>query len=106
MFATGTLGEKYTCPFCSTPEEKVKFYTLGKAGDPVCPKCGRAHNALEHLRLKSFYQGMEEEEMVADLEGGEEMSNMDDAVVLEDTSELGGDEVLAPEAIEKADGEQ
>ena len=105
MFTTGDLGEKFTCPHCSTPEEKVKFYNLGKAGDPVCPNCGAMHNPLESLHLKSYYQGMEEEIIETMEENTEEVVD-DAAVVLEDTSELGGEEVLPESTPENADGEQ
>ncbi len=105
MFATVDLGEKFTCPHCSTPEEKVKFYNLGREGDSICPKCGAAHNPLEALRLKSYYQGMEEETIEIIEENTEETVD-DTTEVLEDTSELGGEEVLPEAAVENSEGER
>ncbi|MGI9461785.1 MAG: FYDLN acid domain-containing protein [Alphaproteobacteria bacterium] len=105
MFATGDIGEKFTCPHCSTVEEKVKFYNLKHEGDPICPKCGAAHNPLESLRLKSYYQTVEEE-TIETIEGNNEEAVDDAAVVLEDTSELGGGEEILPEAaVEPSEGE-
>lgn len=96
------FGDKHICPYCN--EEKVKFYDMGKAGDPTCPKCGKSHNRLEYLRLKSYYQQPTEEEVV---DGATDDVVLDDAVVLEDPSELvEGDEPIVPEVVEeKTDGE-
>jgi uncharacterized protein (TIGR02300 family) len=111
--AKASLGTKRICPSCHQP-----FYDLTKS-PAHCPNCSHEFDPTEILRSRTKTRGPEEVKKVEEVkapppkdaeppEAGdvpetEEGEEEEDEELLEDASDLGGDEDAVSEVIENVD---
>lgn len=101
--AKADWGAKRRCLGCS-----AAFYDMRK--DPiVCPKCGTVHQPEQILKPRRRVEEVKQPKAAVDeidVPALEEDDDGADDNVLEDASDLGGDDADMAEVIEGADGDQ